>query len=167
MNLFEEVATYDESLMEKYLDDKPLLPEEIRVAIRKATIEGSMIPTLCGSAFKNKGVQRTLDAVIDFLPSPLDVGEVKGFDPYDQDVEISREAKDSVPFSALAFKIMTDPYVGRLTFFRVYSGKISTGEFLLNPNTGKKERVGQTIWIRFSNKLSRGRFKRNCGSKIW
>ena len=151
LNLFEEVATYDDTLMEKFLEDKPLLPEEIRVAIRKATIEGSMIPTLCGSAFKNKGVQRTLDAVIDFLPSPLDVGAVKGFDPYDQAVEITREANDNAPFSALAFKIMTDPYVGRLTFFRVYSGKISTGEFLLNPNTGKKERVGR-LMLMHSNK---------------
>ncbi len=151
LHLFEEVASYDEGLMEKYLDDQPLLPEEIKVAIRAATLDGSMIPTLCGSAFKNKGVQRTLDAVIDFLPSPLDVGDVKGFDPEDLSSEIERSPGDNEPFSALAFKIMTDPYVGRLTFFRVYSGKISTGEFLLNPNTGKKERVGR-LMLMHSNK---------------
>ena len=151
LNLFEEVASYDEGLMEKYLDDQPLLPEEIKMAIRKATIDGSMIPTLCGSAFKNKGVQRTLDAVIDFLPSPLDVGSVKGFVPDELNSEIERMPADDDPFSALAFKIMTDPYVGRLTFFRVYSGKISTGEFLFNPNTGKKERVGR-LMLMHSNK---------------
>ena len=151
LHLFEEVASYDETLMEKYLEDEPLLPEEIRLAVRKATIDGSMIPTVCGSAFKNKGVQRTLDAVIDFLPSPLDVGSVKGFDIDDESVNVERAPGDDQPFSALAFKIMTDPYVGRLTFFRVYSGKISTGEFILNPNTGKKERVGR-LMLMHSNK---------------
>jgi len=151
LHLFEEVASYDERLMEKYLDSQPLLPEEIKMAIRKATLDGSMIPILCGSAFKNKGVQRTLDAVIDFLPSPLDIGDVKGFVPEDLSSEIERSPGDDEPFSALAFKIMTDPYVGRLTFFRVYSGKISTGEFILNPNTGKKERVGR-LMLMHSNK---------------
>ncbi len=151
LHLFEEVASYDEKLMEKYLSDEPLLPAEIKNAVRKATLDGSMIPTLCGSAFKNKGVQRTLDAVIDFLPSPLDVGAVKGYDSEDSDKEISRKPADNEPFSALAFKIMTDPYVGRLTFFRVYSGKISTGEFILNPNTWKKERVGR-LMLMHSNK---------------
>ena len=151
LHLFEEVATYDEVLMEKYLSNEPLLPAEIKNAIRKATLDGSMIPTLCGSAFKNKGVQRTLDAVIDFLPSPIDVGAVKGFDLEVIDKEITRKPDDTEPFSALAFKIMTDPYVGRLTFFRVYSGKISTGEFILNPNTRKKERVGR-LMLMHSNK---------------
>ena len=150
-HLFEEVATYDEGLMEKYLSDEPLLPEEIKNAVRKATLDGSMIPTLCGSAFKNKGVQRTLDAVIDFLPSPLDIGVVKGFFPLGSDIEISRMPDDNEPFSALAFKIMTDPYVGRLTFFRVYSGKISTGDFVFNPNSDKKERVGR-LMLMHSNK---------------
>ena len=151
LNLFEEVASYDENLLEKYLSDEPFLPDEIKNAVRKATLDGSMIPTLCGSAFKNKGVQRTLDAVIDFLPSPLDVGAVKGFISEGSDKEITRKPDDTEPFSALAFKIMTDPYVGRLTFFRVYSGKISTGEFILNPNTSKKERVGR-LMLMHSNK---------------
>jgi len=151
LHLFEQVASYDEALLEKYLSEEPFLPAEIKNSVRKATLDGSMIPTLCGSAFKNKGVQRTLDAVIDFLPSPLDVGAVKGFPSVDSDEEIIRRPDDNEPFSALAFKIMTDPYVGRLTFFRVYSGKISTGEFILNPNTSKKERVGR-LMLMHSNK---------------
>ena len=151
LQLLEEVASYDEHLLEKYLDGETLLPEEIKVAIRKATLDGTMIPTLCGSAFRNKGVQRTLDAVIDYLPSPLDVGNVKGFDIDDDSLEVERTPDDNDHFSALAFKIMTDPYVGRLTFFRVYSGSVSTGEHILNPNTGKKERVGR-LMLMHSNK---------------
>ena len=151
LQLLEEVASYDEHLLEKYLDGETLLPEEIKVAIRKATLDGIMIPTLCGSAFRNKGVQRTLDAVIDYLPSPLDVGNVKGFDIDDDSLEVERTPDDNDHFSALAFKIMTDPYVGRLTFFRVYSGSVSTGEHILNPNTGKKERVGR-LMLMHSNK---------------
>jgi len=151
LNLLEEVASYDEHLMEKYLEGEELLADEIKAAIRKAAIDGSMIPTLCGSAFKNKGVQRTLDAVIDFLPSPLDVGAVKGMDEDDESVELTREPNDDSPFSALAFKIMTDPFVGRLTFFRVYSGTVSTGDFIYNPNKGKKERVGR-LMLMHSNK---------------
>ena len=151
LHLLEEVASYDEHLLEKYLEGEPLLPEEIKVAIRKAALDGSMIPTLCGSAFRNKGVQRTLDAVIDYLPSPLDVGGVKGFDIDDDSIEIERTPDDDDHFSALAFKIMTDPYVGRLTFFRVYSGSVSTGEHILNPNTSKKERVGR-LMLMHSNK---------------
>jgi elongation factor G len=151
MHLLEEVASYDEGLLEKYLDGADLLPDEIKVAIRKAALDGSMIPTLCGSAFKNKGVQRTLDAVIDYLPSPLDVGEVSGFDIDDSSVELKRKPDDEDHFSALAFKIMTDPFVGRLTFFRVYSGTVSTGDHIYNPNTGKKERVGR-LMLMHSNK---------------
>ena len=151
LQLLEEVASYDEHLLEKYIDGKTLLPEEIKLAIRKATLDGTMIPTLCGSAFRNKGVQRTLDAVIDYLPSPLDVGNVKGFDINDDSVEVERSPDDNEHFSALAFKIMTDPYVGRLTFFRVYSGSVSTGDHILNPNTGKKERVGR-LMLMHSNK---------------
>jgi len=151
LHLLEEVASYDEHLLEKYLEGETLLPEEIKVAIRKAALDGTMIPTLCGSAFRNKGVQRTLDAVIDYLPSPLDVGNVKGFDVDDDSIEIERKPDDGDHFSALAFKIMTDPYVGRLTFFRVYSGTVSTGEHILNPNTGKKERVGR-LMLMHSNK---------------
>ena len=152
LHLLEEVASYDEHLMEKYLEGEELHQDEIKAAIRKAALDGSMIPTLlCGSAFKNKGVQRTLDAVIDFLPSPLDVGSIDGMDIDDESVKIVRNPEDSDPFSALAFKIMTDPYVGRLTFFRVYSGTVSTGDFIYNPNTGKKERVGR-LMLMHSNK---------------
>ena len=151
LHLLEEVASYDEHLLEKYLEGEVLLPEEIKVAIRKAALDGTMIPTLCGSAFRNKGVQRTLDAVIDYLPSPLDVGGIKGFDIDDDTLEVERKPDDEDHFSALAFKIMTDPYVGRLTFFRVYSGTVSTGEHILNPNTGKKERVGR-LMLMHSNK---------------
>ena len=151
LQLLEEVASYDEHLLEKYIDGETLLPEEIKLAIRKATLDGTMIPTLCGSAFRNKGVQRTLDAVIDYLPSPLDVGNVKGFDINDDSIEVERSPDDNEHFSALAFKIMTDPYVGRLTFFRVYSGSVSTGDHILNPNTGKKERVGR-LMLMHSNK---------------
>jgi len=151
LHLLEEVASYDEHLLEKYLEGEVLLPEEIKVAIRKAALDGTMIPTLCGSAFRNKGVQRTLDAVIDYLPSPLDVGGVKGFDVDDDTLEVERKPEDEDHFSALAFKIMTDPYVGRLTFFRVYSGSVSTGEHILNPNTGKRERVGR-LMLMHSNK---------------
>jgi len=151
LQLLEEVASYDEHLLEKYLEGETLLPEEIKLAIRKATLDGTMIPTLCGSAFRNKGVQRTLDAVIDYLPSPLDVGNVKGFDIDDDSLEVERTPDDNDHFSALAFKIMTDPYVGRLTFFRVYSGSVSTGEHIFNPNTGKKERVGR-LMLMHSNK---------------
>ena len=150
-HLLEEVASYDEDLLTKYVDGKEILPDEIKLAVRKATLDGSMVPVLCGSAFKNKGVQRTLDGVIDFLPSPLDVGSVEGCEVRDSSLPLKREPDDSKPFSALAFKIMTDPYVGRLTFFRVYSGKISTGESILNPNTGDKERIGR-LMLMHSNK---------------
>ena len=149
--LIEEVASYDDSLMEKYLEGQEISPEEMKVAIRKATIDGSMVPTLCGSAFKNKGVQRTLDAVIDFLPSPTDVGVTTGTLPDDQESSVERQPSDEEPFSAIAFKIMTDPFVGKLTFFRVYSGTISTGDFIYNSNSQKKERVGR-LMLMHSNK---------------
>ncbi|MCK4578752.1 MAG: elongation factor G [Candidatus Marinimicrobia bacterium] len=144
LHLMEEIASYDERLMEKYLEGETLTGDEVRNAIRKACIDSSIIPTMCGSAFKNKGVQRLLDSVVEYLPSPLDVGKVNGFKADTHD-PVTREATDSEPFSALAFKIMTDPYVGRLTFFRVYSGKVKTGEHILNVNTGKKERVGRLM----------------------
>ena len=150
-HLIEEVASYDEHLMEKYLEEEEILPDEIKNAVRKATIDGSMIPTLCGSAFKNKGVQRTLDAVIDFLPSPVDVGETKGYNVDDNSKGLSRKPLDEEPFCALAFKIMTDPYVGRLSFIRVYSGTVSAGDKIYNPNSGKDERVGR-LMLMHSNK---------------
>ena len=151
LNLLEEVASFDEHLMELYLDGKEIPNNDIKSAIRKATIDGSMIPTLCGSAFKNKGVQRTLDAVIEYLPSPVDIGSISGFDYDDLDKQIFRKPDSKESFSALAFKIMTDPYVGRLTFFRVYSGQVSTGDQVFNPNSGKTERVGR-LMLMHSNK---------------
>jgi len=148
--LIEEAASSDEELFEKYGNDEELSPEEIKRSVRSATLDGSIIPVLCGSAFKNKGVQRTLDAVIDFLPSPLDIGSTKGTSE-NGDEEIIREPDHTEPFSALAFKIMTDPFVGKLTFFRVYSGSVTTGDFIYNPNSGKKERVGR-LMLMHSNK---------------
>jgi elongation factor G len=147
--LIEEAASSDEELFEKYNNGEELSSEEIKRSIRSATLEGSMIPVLCGSAFKNKGVQRTLDAVIDFLPSPLDIGSTKGMTENGE--EIVRKPNDDEPFSALAFKIMTDPFVGKLTFFRVYSGSVTTGDFIYNPNSCKKERVGR-LMLMHSNK---------------
>ena len=144
-HLLEEVASNDESLMEKYLDGEEIDITELKNAIRKSCISGDIVPMLCGSAFKNKGVQSLLDAVIDFLPSPLDVGSIDGFDVDDKEKELHREPSNEAPFSALAFKIMTDPFVGRLTFFRVYSGTVSTGDFIYNPTSGKKERVGRLM----------------------
>jgi len=142
--IFDAVAEYDEDLMVKYLDGEEISEQELKNAIRKATIDGKIVPVLCGSAFKNKGVQRLLDAIIDYLPSPLDKGAVKGVDP-DKDVEISRAPTDEEPFSALAFKIMVDPYVGRLTFFRVYSGTVNVGDHVYNPISNKKERIGRIL----------------------
>ena len=144
-HLLEEVASNDEALMEKYLEGEDIAIDELKVAIRKSCISGDIVPMLCGSAFKNKGVQSLLDYIIDFLPSPLDVGAIKGFDVDDKEKELERAPSNEAPFSALAFKIMTDPFVGRLTFFRVYSGSVSTGDFIYNPTSGKKERVGRLM----------------------
>ena len=144
-HLLEEVASNDEVLMEKYLEGEDIIIDELKTAIRKSCISGDIVPMLCGSAFKNKGVQSLLDYIIDFLPSPLDVGAIKGFDVDDSSKELERSPSVDTPFSALAFKIMTDPFVGRLTFFRVYSGSVSTGDFIYNPTSGKKERVGRLM----------------------
>ncbi len=144
-HLLEEVASNDEDLMEKYLEGEDIVIDELKIAIRKSCISGDIVPMLCGSAFKNKGVQSLLDYIIDFLPSPLDVGAIKGFDVDDSTKELERSPSVDTPFSALAFKIMTDPFVGRLTFFRVYSGSVSTGDFIYNPTSGKKERVGRLM----------------------
>lgn len=144
-HLIEETATYDEKLMEKYLNEEDISVEEIKAAIRKGCIDNTFIPTLCGSAFKNKGVQRLLDAVVDFMPSPKDVGEIRGLDPSDSDVVMIRKSDPDQPFSALAFKIMTDPYVGKLTYMRVYSGKLKKGSYVYNASTGKRERVSRIL----------------------
>ena len=144
-HLIEETASYDEHLLEKYLAEEEITVDELKAAIRKGCLDNTFVPTLCGSAFKNKGVQRLLDAVNDFLPSPLDIGAIKGFDPDDSDVEMSREPSEDDPFSALAFKVMTDPYVGKLTFMRVYSGTLNAGSYVANPNTGKRERISRIL----------------------
>jgi elongation factor G len=143
--LIEAVTEFDEELMMKYLDGEELTVEEIKKTIRKATCDVEFYPILCGSAFKNKGVQLVLDSVIDYLPSPLDVPPIKGFVPGDEEQEVTREADDNGAFSALAFKVMTDPYVGKLTFFRVYSGKADSGSYVRNSTKGKRERLGRIL----------------------
>ncbi|VOW08885.1 elongation factor G [Streptococcus pneumoniae] len=142
--LIEAVAETDEELMLKYLEGEEITNEELKAGIRKATINVEFFPVLCGSAFKNKGVQLMLDAVIDYLPSPLDIPAIKGINP-DTDAEETRPASDEEPFAALAFKIMTDPFVGRLTFFRVYSGVLQSGSYVLNTSKGKRERIGRIL----------------------
>ncbi len=143
--LIEAVAEQDEDLMNKYLEGEELTEEEIRAGIRTATISVSMIPVTCGSSYKNKGVQKLMDAVVDYMPSPLDVPPIKGVSPDDDDVELERPADDEGPFSALAFKIMADPFVGKLCFFRVYSGKLSSGSYVMNSTKNKKERIGRIL----------------------
>ena len=142
-NMIEAAAEANEELMEKYLENGDLTEDEIIKGLRQRTIAGEIQPMLCGSAFKNKGVQRMLDAVIQFLPSPIDIPPVQGVDLDGNEIE--READDDAPFSALAFKIMTDPYVGQLTFLRVYSGKLVSGETVLNSVKNKKERIGRLL----------------------
>ncbi len=142
--LIEAVAEQDENLMNKYLEGEELTVEEIRAGIRKATIAVDMIPVACGSSYRNKGVQKLLDAVIDYMPSPLDVPAIRGVSP-DEETELERPADDNGPFSALAFKIMADPFVGKLCFFRVYSGKLSSGSYVLNSTKNKRERVGRLL----------------------
>ena len=143
-DILEAVSEYDDALMEKYLEGEEIQKDELKAAIRKATLDNKFTPVLCGSAFKNKGVQRLLDAVIDYLPSPIDKGGVQGFHP-DNHKELAREARDSEPFAALAFKVMVDPYVGRLTFIRVYSGEAKAGSAVYNATSDKKERIGRLL----------------------
>jgi elongation factor G len=141
--LLETVAETDEALMEKYFGGEELTEAEIKGAIRKLTVNSEIYPILCGSAFKNKGVQPMLDAVIDYLPSPLDVPAIEGLNPNNEEEKIVREPKADGPFAALAFKVMTHPFFGRLTYIRVYSGKADSGAQLLNSTKGKKERIGK------------------------
>jgi elongation factor G len=143
-DLIEAVADHDEEIMMAFLEDQPVEEQQLRDAVRRATLDISITPVLLGSAFKNKGVQSLLDAVIDYLPSPLDVPAVVGTDPKTGE-EVTRSADLSEPFAALAFKVMSDPYVGKLTYFRVYSGKLNSGSYVLNPSTGRKERVGRIL----------------------
>ncbi|KPL58149.1 elongation factor G [Rossellomorea vietnamensis] len=142
--LIEAVSELDEELMMKYLEGEELSNEEIKAAIRAATLTVEFYPVVCGSAFKNKGVQLLIDAVIDYLPAPTDVEDIKGFVP-DSEEEVTRPSTDDAPFSALAFKVATDPYVGKLTFFRVYSGTLDSGSYVRNSSKGKRERVGRIL----------------------
>lgn len=142
--LIEAVAELDEDLMEKYLGGEEISVAELKAAIRKATLSVEFYPVICGTAFKHKGVQLMLNAVVDYLPSPLDVPAIKGTLP-DTEEEVERHADDEEPFSALAFKVMTDPYVGKLTFFRVYSGTLQSGSYVINSTKGKRERVGRIL----------------------
>jgi elongation factor G len=143
--LVEAVAELDEELMEKYLGGEEITKEELKAGIRKGTVNVEFYPVICGSAFKNKGVQLMLDAVIDYLPSPLDVPAIKGHAVDDDEEIVERHSSDEEPFSALAFKVMTDPYVGKLTFFRVYSGTLDAGSYVRNSTKGKRERVGRIL----------------------
>ena len=143
--LLEAVADTDDHLLEQFLHDEPLDPAEVMVAVRKATIESRMVPVLCGSSFKNKGIQKLLDAVVDFLPSPLDKPPIEGHLIDNSEKSLTRNASIDEPTSALAFKIIADSYVGRLTYIRVYSGQVKAGSYLLNPNVGIKERVARLL----------------------
>jgi elongation factor G len=152
--LIEAVADHDEAIMHAFLEDEEIEPAALRAAVRAATLDLSITPVLCGSAFKNKGVQPLLDAIIDFLPSPVDVPPVHGKDPRTGH-EVSRGADLNEPFSALAFKVMTDPYVGKLTYFRVYSGTLKAGSHVVNATTGRKERVGRILQMHANHREER------------
>src|SRR5690242_10010211 len=143
--LLETVVEFDDGIMHKYLEGHELSEEEIRMVLRKATIHGGVVPVLCGAAFKNKGVQVLLDAVVDYLPAPVDVAAIQGHLPQHDATHAERKAADEEPFAALAFKIMTDPYVGKLTFFRVYSGVLAAGSYIYNSTKDRKERIGRLL----------------------
>ena len=143
--MIEAIAETDEELMMKYLDGEELTVEELKAALRKATIANEIVPVICGSSYKNKGVQEMIDLVVDYLPSPLDIPPVKGVEVDDPEKVLEREASDDAPMSALAFKIATDPFVGRLAFTRVYSGVMESGTYVLNSTKGKKERIGRLV----------------------
>lgn len=142
--LLEAAAEFDDHLMEKYLEGGEISPEEIKAALRKGVLQNHIVPVLLGSAFKNKGVQRLLDSIIDYLPAPNEVKPIKGIDPRTSQ-EVTRPTTNDAPFTALAFKIMTDPYVGKLTFFRVYSGSMKSGSYVYNTNSEKRERLGRIL----------------------
>jgi len=150
--MVEAIVETDDALMEKYFAGDELTEEEIKTALRKATIDNVVVPVICGTAFKNKGVQELLNAIVDYMPAPTDVAMVKGTDVKDPEKEIDREMSDDVPFAALAFKVMTDPFVGKLTFFRVYSGVVEKGSYVLNSTKGKKERLGRLLQMHASKR---------------
>ena len=143
--LLEAVVEHDDAILHKYLEEHALSEEEIRTVLRKATIAGHVVPVICGAAFKNKGVQQLLDAVIDYLPAPVDVAAIQGHLPHHDATHAERHASDEEPFAALAFKIATDPYVGKLTFFRVYSGVLAAGSYVYNSTKDRKERIGRLL----------------------
>ncbi len=149
--MVEAICSTDDELMEKFLMDEEITVEELKVALRKATINNEIVPVICGTSYKNKGVQKLLDAVLDYMPSPLDIPAIKGINP-DTEEEDERPADDSAPFSALAFKIMTDPYVGKLCFFRVYSGMIAAGTTAYNSTKGARERFGRILQMHANNR---------------
>ena len=150
-NLLEELSEIDDTIMMKYLEGEEVSVDEIKAAIRKGTIEKKIFPCLCGSAYKNKGVQALLDAIVDYMPSPLDIPAVQGTDPKDEEKVLERKAGDKEPLSALAFKVVTDPYVGKLIYARIYSGTIESGSYIYNATKGKRERVGRILQMH-SNK---------------
>jgi elongation factor G len=143
--LIEAVVEHDDVILHKYLDGTELTEDEVRTVVRKATVAGHVVPVLCGAAFKNKGVQPLLDAVVDFLPAPIDIPPIKGHLPHHDATQAERRAADDEPFAALAFKIMTDPYVGKLTFFRVYSGVLAAGSYVYNSTKDRRERIGRLL----------------------
>jgi len=149
--LIEAVSEPDDSLMEKYLEGEELTVEEINAAIRKGTIENTFVPVLCGTSYRNKGVQMLLDAVIDYMPAPTDIADIKGIDP-DTGEETTRPSSDKEPFAALAFKVATDPYVGKLCFFRVYSGSVNAGDTVLNAVKDNNERLGRILQMHANNR---------------
>ena len=142
--MIEAAAEVDDALMEKFINEEEITQEEIKAALRNATIANKLVPVVCGTSYRNKGVQKLLDAIVDYMPSPVDIPPVKGIDPH-TDEEITRDASDTEPFSALAFKIMTDPFVGKLCYFRVYSGTINAGDVVYNSTRGKRERLGRVL----------------------
>jgi len=163
--MVESAAEANEDLMNKYLEAGELSVEEIKLGLRLRTINNEIVPMLCGSAFKNKGVQAMLDGVIDYLPAPVDIPPVKGTD--DSDKPIERKANDDEPFAGLAFKIATDPYVGQLIFFRVYSGVINSGDTIYNPVKGRKERIGRETFIDTLRRVGFETFKAAANSARW
>src|SRR5262249_22041699 len=142
-DLEEAIVETDDALMHKYLEGEKITTQELKDALRKAVCDNRIVPVLCGSAFKNKGVQPMLDAIVDYLPSPVDVAGIKGWTPEGEETE--RKFNEEEPFSALAFKLMTDPFVGKLTFLRVYSGKLTAGSYVMNSTKGKRERISRLV----------------------
>jgi len=152
--MLEAVADFDDHLLEKFLEGKEISPDEIRVALRQAAVAMKAVPVTCGSAFRHKGVQQLLDAVVDFLPSPLDIGQVEGTLPNSEEKAV-RKAEDTEPFAGLAFKVMTDPFVGRLTFVRVYSGQLQAGSYVYNATSGRRERISRLLEMHANNRTER------------